>query len=189
MKNKRGFTLIELLVALTLFAVAAALVAEVFYQGLRCNQKIRSMLDARRPADKVLWAIEKDLKNAVFLSSSLFEGETTRLSFPSLGNGLSRVEYDLKEGEVRRLEEPLGPKSPDFKNGVFQTVMGKAVKVFKLEYAYRDGEGRVLFLPYWKGREGIPEALKVTVAFGGEESRPKSLVVFLPQGTMGSIGS
>ncbi len=178
--SQKGVTLLELLVALALFAVAAPLVANALFQGVRSAAKVRASIDARRAEDRLFARLEADLRNALPLSQAAFIGDADRFSFPLAGS-LKRVTYEAKNGALLRSES-------DLKGGdASRTFLGDDVEKFSVEYAYADPSGKITFLPYWTKEPyaGLPRAVRVRMVRSGGVS--ESLVT-LPQGHFGKAG-
>lgn len=180
--SQKGVTLIELIVALTLFAVAAPLVGRAFYQGVRATAKVRASIDERRGEDRMFSRIETDLRNALPLSVLPFEGASDRFAFPTAGN-MKRVRYAAKDGALVRSEEGAAGQGV-----VSETLLAQGIEAFTVEYAYRDGTGKTLFLSYWAEEPyaGLPRAVRVKVMRNGNT---KELFVSLPQGHFGKAGA
>lgn len=180
--TQKGVTLVELMVALTLFAVAAPLVGRAFYQGVRATAKMRASVDERRGEDRMFSRIETDLRNALPLSVMSFEGASDRFAFPVAGS-MKRVSYAAKDGALVRSEEGAAGHGV-----VSETSLVQGIEAFTVEYAYRDGTGKTLFLPYWAEEPytGLPRAVRVRVVRNGNT---KELLVSLPQGRFGKAGA
>lgn len=184
--NQKGLTLIELLVAMTLFAIAAPLLYRSFYEGARSIQKVRSSLEEGRRSYRAFSSLEKDLKNSVSYSPAPFQGSKDSFSFVSLDGSLSKVTYELKNGEFLRTESPVAQKDS---LAADSRVLMAGVSDFHVEYAYSDENKNIVYRPQWsqKSDNGIPRAMKMTWKLQ-DAKNIESLFVWIPQGSLGLAG-
>ena len=183
--NRKGFTFIEVLIAVALAALAATLLYQTFFQGMRCARKVQAGFEDRRLGERVSRRFEKDLKNTVYFSPVPFTGQNHRVLFASLDVEVRKISYELREKEIIRREEPVRESEKD---SAVEISLADHVERFDLEYAYRGTGDNILFFPYWMAaRLEIPRAVKMTIVFESRPEQPKSLFLFLPQGRLGEM--
>ncbi|TRZ52514.1 MAG: prepilin-type N-terminal cleavage/methylation domain-containing protein [Dehalococcoidia bacterium] len=117
MTNKiKGFTLIELLVAMSIFAAIAVVLYSCFRGGVVSYGRISEEADSQQRLRYVLLVMEKDFKNAFFMTNIPFEGDYKRISFTGMITekenavlNAGRISYYLKPGDnayrlIRKIE-------------------------------------------------------------------------------------
>jgi prepilin-type N-terminal cleavage/methylation domain-containing protein len=82
--KRTGFTLIELLVAVSIFSVIAVVLYACFRGGVLSYRRISEEAGSQQRLRYMLLTMEKDLKNAFFMSNLPFTGEDNRIYFTSI---------------------------------------------------------------------------------------------------------
>ncbi|MBF0510791.1 MAG: hypothetical protein HQL13_00510 [Candidatus Omnitrophica bacterium] len=120
MKNRLhsdGFTVIELLLGLTIGAIIGLCVSNMFWLGLKLNDKMQYVHKDYVSELRVDATLSRDLENAVFIDLSnsypdakIFEGNLTEFSFlTQTSTGLKRVRYFTGSPEgVKGLTSMIG---------------------------------------------------------------------------------
>ena len=167
-KKINGFTLVELLVAISIFAVIAVVLYTCFRSGVVSYRRISDEVDSQQKLRYLLGKIEKDLKNAFFITNVPFEGEDNRISFTSVitdaenaSLNTGRISYYLKQGDdgyilIRKtesLQEALTLPAveydtetetpPDLAPGREEVIAGKISRI-RFTYLYAENRQSIL---------------------------------------------
>jgi len=103
-KRIKGFTLVELLVAIAIFSAIAVVLYSCFRGGIVSYRRISEEADSQQRLRYALMNMEKDLKNAFFITSIPLEGEDKKVSFTSMITdkknaplNVGRISYYIKQ--------------------------------------------------------------------------------------------
>ncbi|MBN2648011.1 MAG: type II secretion system minor pseudopilin GspJ [Thiotrichales bacterium] len=132
MKAQRGFTLIELLIAMTIAAIISVLAYQAIDSSVRVNERVEAHQQQWRQLQTAWWWLEQDLiqiapravndglqgrlpamEYRLDLGLALTRFHDAQGPFTQAGSyGLSRVGYQLRDGNLLRLHWPVVDRAP-----------------------------------------------------------------------------
>ncbi len=146
--KKKGLTLIELLVALAIAAFIGGSLLGLLLGVTRSKSFSETVSTENQIIRGIFDLLYSDLRCSFQTKRGLnFVGEKNRLSFLKMGiHSLERVEYEFKDGELKRNDETV------FKD-----------KNFSISFRFFE-KGR--WLSSWKRAGAKPDAVEVEVKYG-----------------------
>ena len=142
--SRKGWTLIELLAATLIFCLAMAAVYKIFFNGIRLSHKIKQSLRGEEESFYFFSQVEKDLKNSVCYTSTPFRADNFKLSFASLDNQISGVQYTYESGKIFKRKKVLD-NADQQKTEPSANVVAENIRDFSIHYAYLDEKGNIVF--------------------------------------------
>lgn len=190
---QRGFTLIELLVSLAIFSVIVLAVYSAFAGGIGAWRRAQEFSSTYQTARLILDDMAHELKNAVVISGTDFEGETQRLSFLTArphryAHGrpadpkITRVTYEVRRdrasatSSLARVEASHADGSREAET----ELIASPVSSLAFLYTYKNDDGQIVpWRDAWRVSDAVPLGVKITLVVG--ETRFTKLV-FIPHG-------
>ena len=216
LKNKflTGFTFIEVLLAMTLFSVVAVTMYSLLGAGTKIWKRGQSDGGLYQQARVTLNMLARELKNAPSVHYKkldlFFEGESSRISFPSLINAaapdkesqfvLGRVSYFLEQSRgadfsaLKRWEESF--TDIQGKTESLPEILAIEVKDLKFQYYYERKEGEEVHSQWqdeWLFKEKFPyppRGVRIFLTLIEKDSSKQVTLtrqVYIPMGKPGEL--
>lgn len=190
-RKEQGFTLIELVVSLTIFSVISLPIYSSFAGGISVWRKAREFSSVYQTARLLLDHMAMELKNAVKVSGTEFNGGPRSISFITLRQGSygASVRRDTQIAkvtfEVRRDPSASGyalfrRQASNFKvRGEAELMVGSLASL-DFQYTYKNSVGEIQpWAKVWKMNDELPLGVKITLNIGGTQF---TKMVFIPHG-------
>jgi prepilin-type N-terminal cleavage/methylation domain-containing protein len=190
-RKEQGFTLIELVVSLTIFSVISLSVYSSFASGISVWRKAQEFSSVYQTARLLLDHMAMELKNAVKVFGTEFNGGPRMISFITLRQTTqgARARRDTRVAkvtfEVRR--DPSGRGYALFRRhatnlkrrGEAELMVG-SISSLDFQYTYKNSVGELQpWAKVWKMNDELPLGIKITLNIGGTQF---TKLVFIPHG-------
>ncbi len=190
-RKEQGFTLIELVVSLTIFSVISLSIYSSFAGGISVWRKAQEFSSVYQTARLLLDDIAMELKNAVKVSGTEFNGGPRRLSFITLrqaSHGASaRRDTQIAKVTFEVLRDPSASGYALFRRqasnlkvrGEAELMVG-SLSSLDFQYTYINSVGELQpWAKVWKMNDELPLGVKITLNIGGTQF---TKMVFIPHG-------
>jgi len=190
-RKEQGFTLIELVVSLTIFSVISLSIYSSFAGGISVWRKAQEFSSVYQTARLLLDDIAMELKNAVKVSGTEFNGGPRRLSFITLrqaSHGASaRRDTQIAKVTFEVLRDPSASGYALFRRqasnlkvrGEAELIVG-SLSSLDFQYTYINSVGELQpWATVWKMSDELPLGVKITLNIGGTQF---TKMVFIPHG-------
>ncbi len=190
-RKEQGFTLIELVVSLTIFSVISLPIYSSFAGGISVWRKAQEFSSVFQTARLLLDDMAMELKNAVKVSGTEFNGGPRRLTFITLRQGShgasARTDTQIAKVTFEVLRDPSGQGYALFRRQASNLkVRGKAelmvgsLSSLDFQYTYINSVGELQpWAKVWKMNDELPLGVKITLNIGGTQF---TKIVFIPHG-------
>ena len=190
-RKEQGFTLTELVVSLTLFSIISLPIYSSFAGGISVWRKAREFSSVYQTARLLLDDMAMELKNAVKVSGTEFNGGPRSISFITSRQGFrgasARRDTQIAKVtfEVRR--DPSGSGYALFRRqasnlkvrGEAELIVG-SLSSLDFQYTYKNSVGEIQpWAKVWKMNDELPLGVKITLKIGGTQF---TKMVFIPHG-------
>ena len=186
-RNSSGFTLIELLIVVSILAIISTAIFAALSSGINVYRRVQACVTKQINILLTLEKMEKDLRNALNLSSIAFYGDAREVNFPGLiteydgdGNPVASVgeisyRFDDETGSLIRKERnyaleggPAAPLAP-VENAAFSYYYFDKTRK---KHAWKDS---------WTAEDGIPKAVRIELKFNdGSKDVELGRTIFIP---------
>jgi len=190
-RKEQGFTLIELVVSLTIFSVISLSIYSSFAGGISVWRKAQEFSSVYQTARLLLDDIAMELKNAVKVSGTEFNGGPRRLSFITLRQGShgasARRDTQIAKVTFEVLRDPSASGYALFRRqasnlkvrGEAELIVG-SLSSLDFQYTYINSVGELQpWAKVWKMSDELPLGVKITLKIGGTQF---TKMVFIPHG-------
>jgi len=190
-RKEQGFTLIELVVSLTIFSVISLPIYSSFAGGISVWRKAREFSSVYQTARLLLDDIATELKNAVKVSGTEFNGGPRSISFITLRRGShgasARRDTQIAKVTFEVLRDPSASGYALFRRqasnlkvrGEAELMVG-SLSSLDFQYTYINSVGELQpWAKVWKMNDELPLGVKITLDIGG---RQFTKMVFIPHG-------
>jgi general secretion pathway protein J len=197
---KKGFTLIELLISVTILAILLAVVFGSLRIGARAWEKGEGDIEKHQRLRMVTEILYREISCAFPYETTeseldthrkfyVFEGESTSIKFVTtmplkrkLGLSLLEIWVDEDRGLLIREKDALKTNILKEESGEESEENVLDAQVAHMEFKYYDlgeGEEEGEWVESWNAKEKgrMPRAVKVELAFKGDEENTKELVI------------
>ncbi len=190
-RKEQGFTLIELVVSLTIFSVMSLPIYSSFAGGISVWRKAQEFSSVYQTARLLLDDMAMELKNAVKVSGTEFNGGPRRLTFITLRQGShgvsARSDTQIAKVTFEVLRDPSGQgyalfrrQASNFKVRGEAELMVGSLSSLDFEYTYKNNVGELQpWAKVWKINDELPLGVKITLDIGGTQF---TKMVFIPHG-------
>ncbi len=190
-RKDQGFTLIELVVSLVIFSVISLSIYSSFAGGISVWRKAQEFSSVYQTARLLLDDMAMELKNAVKVSGTEFNGGPRSLSFITLrqgSHGASASEVtQIAKVTFEVLRDPSASGYALFRRQAFNLkVRGEAelmvgsLASLEFQYTYKNSDGGLQpWAKVWKMNDELPLGVKITLKIGGTQF---TKMVFIPHG-------
>jgi len=190
-KKEQGFTLIEMVVSLTIFSVISISVYSSFAVGISVWRKAKEFSSVYQTARLLLDHMATEIKNAVKVSGTKFNGGPRIISFITLrqeNQGTSAsMDSQIAKVTFEVLRDPSGQGYALFRRhatnlkrrGEAELMVG-ALSSLDFQYTYKNSNGKLEpWAKVWKNNDEIPLGVKIILNIGGTRF---TKMVFIPHG-------
>ncbi len=190
-RKEQGFTLIELVVSLTIFSVISLAIYSSFAGGISVWRKAREFSAVYQTARLLLDDMATELKNAVKVSGTEFNGGPRSLSFITLRQGShgasARRATQIVKVTFEVLRDPSASGYALFRRqasnlkvrGEAELMVG-SLSSLEFQYTYKNSVGEIQpWAKVWKMNDELPLGVKITLNIGGTQF---TKMVFIPHG-------
>jgi prepilin-type N-terminal cleavage/methylation domain-containing protein len=176
MNKNNGFTLIELLIALSLFSLIAAGLYKNLATGIRVWQTENQVNAVTQQARISLEMISKDLRNALPLFDTVFEGTAASMSWHTRKESLCRLTVALKkaaDADMTNLvltEETLGKTDTCPKPREYLLTSNNTNISFR--YACREkNSSTIQWADTWEYKDSLPRLIEIILTLTEENAQ------------------
>ncbi len=190
-RKEQGFTLIELVVSLTIFSVISLSIYSSFAGGISVWRKAQEFSSVYQTARLLLDDIAMELKNAVKVSGTEFNGGPRRLSFITFRQGshgasarrdsqIAKVTFEVRRDPSAAGYALFRRQASNLKvRGEAELIVG-SLSSLDFQYTYINSVGELQpWAKVWKMNDELPIGVKITLNIGGTQF---TKMVFIPHG-------